>query len=107
MRNNCPNCGAPIEGARCAYCGTVFYDFSNIEIGKTSYLRMRLGDAVSVFEAVPEQIDITATGNKERLWADGKVFEIQTTPEYNVTISFLVRPNKEGIIYTTIKKEEE
>ena len=23
--SNCPNCGAPITGVRCEYCGTVFY----------------------------------------------------------------------------------
>ena len=23
---NCPNCGAPIRGSRCEYCGTVFAD---------------------------------------------------------------------------------
>lgn len=23
---NCPNCGAPITGSRCEYCGTVFAD---------------------------------------------------------------------------------
>ena len=25
LGSNCPNCGAPITGARCEYCGTVFY----------------------------------------------------------------------------------
>lgn len=24
MMTNCPNCGAPITGRRCEYCGTVF-----------------------------------------------------------------------------------
>lgn len=23
-KNNCPNCGAPIKGGRCEYCGTEF-----------------------------------------------------------------------------------
>ena len=25
---NCPNCGAPIESDKCAYCGTIFVDFA-------------------------------------------------------------------------------
>ena len=106
MRNNCPNCGAPIEGARCAYCGTIFYDLTNVEIGKRTYLRMKLGDAVNVFEAVPEHINITAAGPQETFYADNEIFKIQRTPEYNVTISFLIRPNKEGIVRAIIKKEE-
>ena len=24
--SNCPNCGAPITGDRCEYCGTVFWE---------------------------------------------------------------------------------
>lgn len=24
MMTNCPNCGAPIHGAQCDYCGTIF-----------------------------------------------------------------------------------
>jgi predicted amidophosphoribosyltransferase len=30
---NCPNCGAPITGSRCEYCGTVF-KFNNDRISK-------------------------------------------------------------------------
>ena len=26
METNCPNCGAPITGIQCEYCGTVFHD---------------------------------------------------------------------------------
>ena len=29
---NCPNCGAPLVSEKCQYCGTLFYDFSAIEI---------------------------------------------------------------------------
>lgn len=25
---NCPNCGAPITGEYCPYCGSVFYDWA-------------------------------------------------------------------------------
>lgn len=25
---NCPNCGAPITGEKCGYCGTLFVNFS-------------------------------------------------------------------------------
>ena len=50
MKNlNCPNCGVPINGSVCEYCGTRFYDFlnneTNIDISKgIHYLRLKLGD---------------------------------------------------------------
>ena len=28
---NCPNCGAVITGNRCEYCGTLFYDLTEID----------------------------------------------------------------------------
>lgn len=38
---NCPNCGAPITSEQCPYCGTLFYDFSAIEIGKPCFLKIK------------------------------------------------------------------
>ena len=33
-KHNCPNCGAPRTGSKCEYCGTVFFDFTEINLGK-------------------------------------------------------------------------
>lgn len=33
---NCPNCGAPIHGGSCEYCGTTFY---RLAVGEDSYER--------------------------------------------------------------------
>ena len=39
-RTNCPNCGAPITGIKCEYCGTLFYDFAEISDKHPKYLRL-------------------------------------------------------------------
>lgn len=39
---NCPNCGAPITGTECQYCGSVFYDFVTLDDSKPTYVRVRL-----------------------------------------------------------------
>lgn len=36
---NCPNCGAPISGDRCDYCGTQFIDCTTIQPDKRFYLK--------------------------------------------------------------------
>ena len=36
---NCPNCGAPISGDRCDYCGTQFIDCTTIRPDKPFYLK--------------------------------------------------------------------
>ena len=32
-QTNCPNCGAVIQGSKCEYCGTLFYDFTELDLG--------------------------------------------------------------------------
>lgn len=45
-KTNCPNCGAPIQGSQCPYCGTVFLDFSAIDVtnSKPTYLKLKVDD---------------------------------------------------------------
>lgn len=38
----CPVCGAPIEGEKCEYCGCVIYDFANINLEGSSYVRFKV-----------------------------------------------------------------
>lgn len=39
---NCPNCGAPIESEKCAYCGTVILDFAALQVGAPTYAKIKL-----------------------------------------------------------------
>ena len=55
---NCPNCGAPITGLSCDYCGTQFFNIADMEVGKPGYLRMKLGDSVNFFKAIPILVDV-------------------------------------------------
>lgn len=43
---NCPNCGAPISGIKCNYCGTAFFDMVDISTGGTCIVRLRHGDEI-------------------------------------------------------------
>ena len=38
---NCPNCGAPLHGTKCDYCGTTFLDLIDIEPGEVCSVRLR------------------------------------------------------------------
>lgn len=46
---NCPNCGAPVEGNKCLYCGTPFVDITGIDLNGVTAVAFRYGD--SVFKA--------------------------------------------------------
>lgn len=39
--SNCPNCGAPVRGARCEYCGTVFDRQASDDTPAMNYIPLR------------------------------------------------------------------
>lgn len=43
---NCPNCGAPISGIECKYCGTTFFDLVDISTGRDCIVRLRHGNVI-------------------------------------------------------------
>ena len=60
---NCPNCGAPIVSEQCPYCGTLFYDFSAIEIGKPCFLKIKWGDNIMLVKANARNIDLNMSSD--------------------------------------------
>ena len=49
---NCPNCGAPITGPKCEYCGTVFEHKPNEESVKIGCTTKELEKALDNFVKV-------------------------------------------------------
>lgn len=41
MAGNCPNCGAPIDGIECGYCGTAFVDFAAMSVSEPFYMKVK------------------------------------------------------------------
>ena len=56
-RLNCPNCGGPITSEQCKYCGTLFYDFSAIEIGKPCYLKIKHNNTIMLVKATANNVE--------------------------------------------------
>lgn len=52
---NCPNCGAVVKADKneCPYCRTSYYDFTNIDMKKPAFLKLKQDDRVAVVKAVP------------------------------------------------------
>lgn len=54
---NCPNCGGPITQEQCPYCGTMFYDFSAIEIGKPCYIKIKHNSQLILVKAIANNVE--------------------------------------------------
>ena len=63
---NCPNCGAPIEqnAIRCPYCGTSYFDFSNLEVeGKPIAVKLKLPNNMALIGLAQLKSDISLEYN--------------------------------------------
>ena len=103
---NCPNCGAPITGETCEYCGTVIYDFSVIDDTKPSYIKMKLNGQIIMFKAyLRNAIFEMSSGLESHFYADNNILcRTRSIPDMTVTTEFMVIPD-DNILYR-IKKEE-
>lgn len=97
-RLNCPNCGAPIRGAECEYCGTLFYDFAQLEVGKAGYVRLKVGDNLLIFRALTTQVDIEQH-NDSLYYADNRVVESYSAPGgTTINISMELLSDDRGVL---------
>lgn len=102
MKTNCPNCNAPIDGIKCPYCGTVFYDFAALSTDEPVYVRIKSKGKIYTCLAIIETCDITVT---PETWEIGEVygsyppkrFFLRNTSEMD--IRFNVIPDKNNILW--------
>lgn len=103
---NCPNCGAPVEGEKCAYCGTVIYDFAVIDDSKYSYIKMRLNGHLLMFKVLLRSADITMEPAENYIYLDNKKMLIESVPQMTITTEFTVIPD-DDILYKVKKEKKE
>lgn len=102
---NCPNCGAPIRGVECEYCGTMFYDFSSISLDKPTYIRINGPQGLATFraQATDCSFDINTdstyicNGRNQRL-------SVITNSTYTCQLNFNILPDDDGIMLKMMVK---
>lgn len=59
---NCINCGAPIESetVKCPFCGTSYFDFTNIDLGSPVMLKIKHNDKILLVKAMCTSMSITS-----------------------------------------------
>lgn len=55
---NCPNCGAPIEGDKCPYCGTEVIDLCCLDTDKPFCIKIRNNGQIMKFKVMTRSINI-------------------------------------------------
>lgn len=101
-QTNCPNCGAPIEGVKCGYCGTMFYDLADLKIGGTSYLRISDPDGrIMTMKVYTGDFRITRYSN-DYYYNDNRT--VMMMQQMDLDISFRVVPEPDGTLYRIVEE---
>jgi hypothetical protein len=90
---NCPNCGAPIDGHKCKYCGTVIFDFAQIKMGEPCWVALDAGDGIKrLAHVIMKSIEVVQNPYPRPNWIiDKDEVNIQVTqgfPETTLRIEF-------------------
>lgn len=82
---NCPNCGMPIAGEKCEYCGTVFIDWAVIDTNTPVYIKFRRGNRILRAKCVASSFEFNQTSEGASFYADNKL--CLTTPVQKASIN--------------------
>lgn len=89
--NNCPNCGAPLIGLKCNYCGAVFYDFASLSFDTPIFMRIKLPNGnVITAKTKMTRCDLEIKDNETRLYCDNEVVCTLTDPEMEIRTEFML-----------------
>ena len=96
---NCPNCGAPITGVECEYCGTLFYDFASIDLDKPTYLKIKWNDQIITCKAVMRSFNIELTNETIDCYS-GKGYAVKFVTTRNATcdVEFDLLPDENDFL---------
>ena len=89
---NCPNCGAPISGDRCEYCGTQFIDCTTIQPDKRFYLKFSPdGKKTIIFRVFLENLTSQMESDSfESVSIDGRNMAVFSMPTHRITATYVV-----------------
>lgn len=108
MKYNCVNCGAPIdyELAKCPYCGTFYYDLSEMTVGEVVALRINIpGKGKVLARAVLKDINVTDEAQQTSAYNEcGVVGRFLVARNMSADLNFEIVPDNDGNLLTIIKE---
>lgn len=94
---NCPNCGAPITGTVCKYCGAVFYDFAVLDAERPTYVRIKYRGSINVFRAILSGFTFEMT-NEPLVYMDNQpVLLMPEIADATLDLSMRIVPDDRGV----------
>lgn len=82
---NCPNCGAPLKGGECEYCGTLTEIPVDLMIGKEIEIRFEHDGVTHEFRTRVTSLGLASTCETTTLYADAVPYI--TLPSFGIEMS--------------------
>jgi len=85
-KKNCPNCGMPITGEKCEYCGTVFIDWAIIDMNTPVFIKFRHNGKIMRAKCIMSELSLRCNTPSTELYADNEVYltKEQAVPEIDI-----------------------
>lgn len=107
VKKNCPNCGAVYEDNRitCSYCGTMYLDVPNLEIGKEVYIRLKHNGKLVIAKCITNNIDFeTHSDTVTARSFDGKLQSVVVNNGIGITMQFEAIPQEDGSLVKVFER---
>jgi len=102
---NCPNCGAPIEGAKCSYCGALLLDLADLEIGMPSFVRIKYKNVIRMFRVLPKDVRLEMDTNSLDYYADNTKYRVLRNDTGTLNLKMEILEDCDGV-YMRAKRIE-
>ena len=95
---NCPNCGAPLDGIQCKFCGTYMYNVADLSAEKPTFIRLNLGGQWVMLRVLVTEFELHNEYNPTAFYADDMLIEtVVARPELTLHMDMHVIPDYRGI----------
>lgn len=94
---NCPNCGAPLDGIQCRYCGTYMYNVADLSAEKPTFIRLNMEDHWIMLRVLVTEFDLCNESEPMSFYADDTAIETVSAPEWKLHMDMHVVPDAVGI----------
>lgn len=103
---NCPNCGSPIVGDKCQYCGTEFKDWTDLDFINPVYFKIKSKNKIVMVRAVPKNIELNYQHEPCNFYADNVVYHSTYLDSLKMNVEFECVRNDRGNLYETIEEKD-
>ena len=105
---NCPNCGSVIRDFICDYCGTIFYDFANLDGERANYIRLRINGQLVVFKAILTNVNVEISSETSTFYYDDKpIHLVGNNDRIHINVEMDVVQDGDELFMKIIKPKEE